>query len=100
MAMNQTKSVKVSIFGDQYSFLSDEPEAQVLEAARRVDALMQEIAGKLTHPDLKKIAVLLAVQIMSKHIALESALESDTQKLKQLMDMVDREVYTKIAGRP
>ena len=97
--MKQAKNVKVAIFGDQYSFLSDEPEARVLDAARQVDALMREIAGKMSHPDLKKIAVLLAVQFMSKQLALESVAQDHDQKLKQLLEMIDREVYAIATGR-
>jgi len=91
--MNQAKQVKVSIFGEQYSFVSDEPQERVQEAAKCVDALLRESAGKMSYPDIKKLAVLIAVQIMSEKLALAADKESVDQKQKQLIDMIDREMY-------
>ena len=97
--MNQAKNVKVSIFGERYSFVSDEPEARVIEAAQRIDTLIREITGKAAHSDLKKVAVLIAVQAMSKQLALEATLETKDAELKQLIEMVDREMLNIISGR-
>lgn len=92
MVMNSTKNVKVLVFGDQYSLVSDEPVEQVYEAARHVDLLMREVADALSHLENKKIAVLVALQIMSKYLALQSAATHDDQKKKELIDMIDREI--------
>ena len=88
--INPAKPVKVSIFDEQYSFLSDEPEARIVQAALKVDSLMREVADKMAHPDLKKIAILLAVQAMSKQLALETILADDASKMKQLIETLDR----------
>jgi cell division protein ZapA (FtsZ GTPase activity inhibitor) len=97
--MNQTKQVKVSIFGELYSFISDEPEARVLEAARKVDMLMRELAGKGSQPDLKKIAVLIAVQAVSEQFSLQAQQEAEQLKQRQLIDLIDREMYAIATGR-
>lgn len=87
----KAQQYKVMIFGDQYSLLSDESQEHMNIAASLVDNLMKEIAGKATSADTKKIAILTALQIASKLLKAETALQNDTQKAQQLLEFVQDE---------
>lgn len=62
----QSKTYKVTIFGEQYTFMSDESEQHVAFVAHIVDSTMQEIAQKMPRIPSSKIAVLVALQLASK----------------------------------
>lgn len=72
---NELKSFKVTIFGNQYTLVSDEPQATILEAAATLDALMQELAGKYTLQNAQTIAILAALKSMSNARELQVTLE-------------------------
>lgn len=82
---------KLSIFGDAYSVVSDESIAQVTQAASMVDSLMNEIASKVSQVDEKRIAVLVALQLASKYLALKSQLEETGLKHRQLINYMDQD---------
>ncbi len=82
---------KLLIFGDHYSIVSDEPQAHVAQAAAQVDALMKEISLKASQVDEKRIAVLVALQLASKVLALESSIESTHNRHQELIDRIEQE---------
>lgn len=82
---------KLLIFGDHYSIVSDESQAQITQAAAHVDALMKEISAKAVHVDQKRIAVLVALQLASKMLSLESNKEYTDECHKKLIDRVEQE---------
>ncbi len=84
-------SSKLLIFGDHYSVVSDESQSQLTHAAAQVDALMKEISAKVPHIDDKRIAVLAALQLASKVIALESQIEHTSVRHKELVDRIEHE---------
>jgi cell division protein ZapA (FtsZ GTPase activity inhibitor) len=61
--MNKSRTLTVSIFGDQYCLASDEDEQAIVDAAARVDALMR--TQSRARPDLngRRLAVLAALQL-------------------------------------
>jgi cell division protein ZapA (FtsZ GTPase activity inhibitor) len=59
----EVKKYSLTVFGDSYSILSDEPEQRVISAACHVDQLMHEIAAKAPDMPLQKIAVLAALKV-------------------------------------
>ncbi len=63
---SSAKTYKVTIFGEQYAFMSDEPEQHVAFVAHIVDSAMQEIAQKMPRIPSGKVAVLVALQLASK----------------------------------
>ena len=75
----ENNSYKLLIFGDHYSVVSDESNAQITKAASMVDALMKEISSKASQVDEKRIAVLVALQMASKLLALESQIENTSE---------------------
>lgn len=82
---------KLLIFGDHYSIVSDESQADIAKAAAYVDALMKEISAKAAHVDEKRIAVLVALQLASKMLALESNKEYTDGCHKKLVDRLEQE---------
>lgn len=58
----------VSVLDDTYSLISDEPEDHVRHAVELVDTCMRKLASKSSDIDIKKIAVLVAIQLASKTI--------------------------------
>jgi cell division protein ZapA (FtsZ GTPase activity inhibitor) len=87
-------SYKLLILGDHYSVVSDESQAQLTAAASLVDTLMKEIAGRVSHMDEKRVAVLVALQMASKMLALESQIEHTAIRHKELIDRLDQEYLT------
>jgi len=88
----QAKSCKVTIFGDEYTLLSNETEAHVIESAKLIDSCMQEIASKAKISDGKKVAVLAALRIASRVLQLEAQQEKKEHQLKSLVQELDSEL--------
>jgi cell division protein ZapA (FtsZ GTPase activity inhibitor) len=82
---------KLLIFGDHYSIVSDESYTHITKAAAQVDALMKEIAAKAVHVDEKRIAVLVALQLASKMLSLESNKEFTDGCHQKLIDRIEQE---------
>lgn len=82
---------KLLIFGDHYSILSDESQSHVAQAAAQVDALMKEISLKAAQVDEKRIAVLVALQLASKVLSLESHKESTDNRHQELINRIEQE---------
>jgi len=92
--MKTFKKTKVSIFGETYVLLSDESEEHINEVVREVDDLMRIIASKSEISDSKKIAVLTAVQLASQLRALQEQIASYSNKERELVDHIDRELLS------
>ena len=90
--MNTLKKYKVSIFGESYSLVSDEPEEHLVFSAQYVDEVMKNIADKSGISDQKRIAVLTALQLASRLKNYERLLESYSQKEHQLVSRIEREL--------
>jgi len=88
--MDKTKSCKVHIFGDEYALVSAEPEEHVLHAARLVDSLMKEIAGKAPLSGEKRIAVLAALRMASTVLQRESEIAEQRLQEQSLVDLIDK----------
>lgn len=87
----EKRKLKIEIFNDQYSLISDEKEADILRASSIVDKLMKEIADKSNLHDEKKIAVLAALRIASKLVDLENSLQYYEQKHLEFADIIEKE---------
>jgi len=86
----EKKKIKIEIFNDQYSLISDEKEDELLQASQFVDSLMKEISDKSSLKDEKKIAVLAALRIASRLINLENSLQYYEGRQKELAEMIDK----------
>jgi len=92
--MNTKKSYKVTIFGDQYTLVSDESETHIVQAAAAVDALMKEIADKSKVSDSKKYAIFAALQLASKLINLESEVRTNNLAKEKLLCKLEKDLLT------
>jgi len=86
----EKKKLRIEIFNDQYSLVSDEREQDVLKASQVVDKLMREIADKSGLHDDKKIAVLAALQIANKIVNLENSLLYYEDKQRELTNIIEK----------
>jgi cell division protein ZapA (FtsZ GTPase activity inhibitor) len=93
MIDNKNKNYKISIGGTIYSVITDEPESHVLRAAELVDILMQEALQGSGNKEQAKVAVLVALRLASKVVALEATMQQYTlahnviaKSLDQLME--------------
>lgn len=91
--MPERKSVKVIIYNQQYSMLTDSDPTEVDELASAVDGLIRSIASKSGTGDLGRIAVLaclhLADQLRSAERELTEVEESSSQKHDQLLKLLE-----------
>ena len=91
--MPERKSVKVIIYNQQYSMLTDSDPTEVDELASAVDGLIRSIASKSGTGDLGRIAVLaclhLADQLRSAERELTEVEESSSQRHTQLLKLLE-----------
>lgn len=86
MTGQQKTRVTVEIHGQTYTIVGTEPAAHVRHVAALVDERMQEISKNNRRLDIKKNAVLTAVNSMSEYLKLEEKLkklEMKTERLEQ-----------------
>jgi len=86
----EKKKIKIEIFNEQYSLISDEDEDILLRASQIIDVLMREIAGRSSLKDEKKIAVLAALRIASKLVNAENSLQCYESRQKKLAEIIDK----------
>jgi len=89
--MSEKKKVIVDIFNDQYALISDEKEEHLIRASSLVDEIMNEIARKANLGDPKKVAVLTALRLSSKLLALESSLDEIEERKEKLVKLIEKE---------
>jgi len=87
----ETKKLKVEIFNDQYSLISDENEQDLLNAAQLVDELMKKISEKSGIGDAKKVAVLAALKISRQLVNLQHCLDGYKDEQERLAKLINKE---------
>jgi cell division protein ZapA (FtsZ GTPase activity inhibitor) len=78
------KKYNLTIFGENYVILSDEPEERLYAAAQLVDSFMHEAKQKRSSSQTYSVAVLAALQLASKFLATKNEQEANSQKLSQM----------------
>jgi cell division protein ZapA (FtsZ GTPase activity inhibitor) len=86
------KKYKVSLFGEAYTLISDEPEEHITASVHHVDELMRSITQSLQVTDSKKAAVLAALQLASRLLELEHRYHQKQYEHEKLIDLIDREL--------
>jgi len=94
------RKYSVEILGEVYGFVSDEPEEHLLRVTSYVDSVMRKVAQVATSDDLKRVAVLAAVQIASKLIHLEQAQDKRVREGEELMARIDAALQLDADQRP
>lgn len=90
--MNNIKKFKATIFGESYVLVSDESDKHLSMIEDLVNKKMQDIAKKMNISDVKKLAVLAALQVCSELIDYKQDIYDYNQKSKQLLDMLSSEL--------
>lgn len=90
--MNESKSCKVVIFGQEYSLVTHAADVHLLEATGMVDALMYAIAEQGKLRDSSRIAVLAALRLAHTVVQLETEIKKRKKDEMQLAEVIDREL--------
>ena len=93
----ELKKYTVTILGEPFSLVTDEPEEHVLQAAKKADLILQEIKGQATSIDTQKVAILGLLQLASNSIHLEAKLASNGRIHENLIDLIDQELSCETA---
>jgi cell division protein ZapA (FtsZ GTPase activity inhibitor) len=83
---------KVTIGGESYFLVSDEPEERVKAVAHLVDAQMDSLAQGGHSDDPKRLAVLVALQCASKMVASDELLKQYQSAQEKLIGTIDDEL--------
>ncbi len=94
----EKKKYNVTIFGDPYVLISDNEPNHIMNVAARVDSLMQNIAEAAKSSDTKKVAVLAALQLAEKLVALENAAHDEKMKHEALLNRIDQECSSTLSS--
>jgi cell division protein ZapA (FtsZ GTPase activity inhibitor) len=85
----QTKKYTVTIGGQIYALVSDEPEELVHNAARLVNSLLAQLQAKASDLDEQRLAILIAVKIALDFVRSQSERQRDLTKLGVLVEKLD-----------
>jgi len=86
------KKYKITIGGESYFLVSDEPEDRVRAVAALVDAQMRSIAHQGHSDDPKRVAVLVALQCASKMLAAHEVVAQHHVHITRLIDQLAQEL--------
>lgn len=88
----EVKRYKVTIAGESYFLVSDEPEERILDVARYVDGQMRTIAQSGHADDPQRLAVLIALQSTSKMMQCSDLLKTYQRHNEKMIDLINHEV--------
>jgi len=88
--MSELKKQTITIFDDQYTIVSDEPDNLLDKAVEYANHLMTSISMHSEITDKKKIAVLSSLQMAMKIQKLEQQLNALKHKEEELVASVNR----------
>ncbi|GAE34875.1 cell division protein ZapA [Halalkalibacter akibai] len=80
---NEKQRITVSIYGQHYTIVGEEPTAHVKEVAQTVDQKMREIKKRNPYLDTTRLAVLTAVNIVDDYLKLAKENEMLREKVEQ-----------------
>ena len=81
--------VTVNIFGADYALRGGADPEYIRQTASRVDSLMREIAERVKHASVTKIAVLSALQLADQLGSLQSEKQTERTDLRELAEQTD-----------
>jgi cell division protein ZapA len=92
------KKFKVTIGGESYFLVSDEPEEHLRAVANLVDEQMKSFAQNGHTDDPQRLAVLVALQCASKMIVATELLEKYQAHNEKLLVLITQEVSLAVSG--
>lgn len=91
--MSVAHKVKVTIFGEPYTLVTDESEDSIRTTVALVDQLMHEMAKRMGNVEARKIAVFVALQLASKNLESQRLWQG---KMQHLIDQIDHNLQPDI----
>lgn len=79
----------VEILGEVYVLVSDEGQEHVTRVRNHLDILMRDIASKIGATDIKRVAVLAALQSVSQAVRLEEKIRKIERKKGEAAARID-----------
>ncbi len=90
--MKTVERYTISVFGEQYTIMSDDgPEAVALLAVR-ADALMRDIAAKTAVRDVKRISILALLKVIHQLQEFESDKQKKDHEGSQLVQYINQQL--------
>jgi cell division protein ZapA len=90
----ELKKYKMTIAGESYFLVSDEPEERIHQVAQYVDDNMRRIAQLGHADDPQRLAVLVALQSASKMMEYLELTKTFQQRHEQMIDQINQEVVS------
>ena len=93
--MDTIHKYKITIGGQSYTIISNEPEHNIQAATQLIDATFKKLAAQSSTSDVTKLIVLTALEVALKQVQLEQniALQADQQaKLMHLLTDMEVEI--------
>lgn len=81
-----------SIYGRQYTIMSDEDRPAIEAAAAEVESLMHQIGSTTCGGDPYRIAVLVALRLAHERNVLRQKIDESVKLGRQVSDLIDREI--------
>lgn len=91
---------KVTIAGESYFLVSDEPEERILKVARYVNDQIRTIAQEGHSDDSQRLAVLVALQSTSKMMESAELLKDHQEHNERMIELISQEVPQKTSIAP
>ncbi len=86
---DKVKKYKVSILSESYFLVSDESEEHIKNAAQFVDNCLRQALKKSPDVELKRLAVLIALQLANKTLKLQDVTDSYEHYCDRLNELID-----------
>lgn len=86
------RRIKLSIFGETYTLVSDECDEHLVQAARLVDSLMRDFSSRAQGIDGKKLALLVALNLATELRKAEGNLAESRECNLMLARRIDEEL--------
>ena len=80
--------VRVQIFNQNYSLVTETDPREVQEVAQQVDELMTSIANRISSGDTTRVAVLACLHLADKLRAMEKQMEVQSDRMATLVDEI------------
>ena len=90
--MTDQNTVKIHVYGKEYTIKSPENPEVTTEYAGYIDKLMKEIARKTGSLDMNRIAILALLQVTHELYALRRRVERENLEFDRKMDELGKEI--------
>lgn len=90
--MNEQNSVKIHVYGKEYTIKSPQNPEVTKEYAAYIDNLMREVAKKTGSLDTTRIAILALLQVTHELFTLRKKQDADTREFDKKMEELLKEI--------